>query len=60
MDERLCLEKKFRVLLIEMSKTKAEMYSKVKHRERVKAQKNIRWISNSRFEVRRKFLVPER
>jgi len=43
--ECLCSEKKFRALLIQMSQTKAKMYSRVKPRERVKAQKNDRWMN---------------
>ena len=46
-----------------MSQMKAEMYNKVKPRERVKAQKNIRWMNKfswERIEVKRKFLVLER
>ena len=45
-----------------MSQTKAERYSRVKPRERVKAQKNVRWMNKfrwERIEVRRKFLVSE-
>lgn len=59
--ERLCSEKKFRALLVQMSQTKAEMYSRVK--PRVKAQRNVRWMNTlrwERIEVSRKFLVSER
>lgn len=35
--EHWCSEKKFRALLVQMSQTKAELYSRVKPRERVKA-----------------------
>lgn len=61
--ECLCSEKKFRVLLVQMSQTKAEMYTSVKPRERAKAQKNVRWMNKfrwERIEVRIKFLVSER
>lgn len=58
----MCSEKEFRACLSQLIQKKAEMCSRVKPRERVKVQKNVRQTNKltfERFEVKRKFLVVE-
>lgn len=40
--ECLCSEKEFRALFVQISQMKAEIYGRVKSRETVKAQRNVR------------------
>lgn len=46
----MCSEKEFRALLFQLTQNKAEMYGRVKPRERVKAQKNVRQMNKWRYE----------